>query len=331
MSTGTNDVNEHRAHLGSFPTPVERVTVAGTPLWIKRDDDSSALYGGNKVRKLEHLLGAARAEGKRRILTLGAAGSHQVVATAIYGKREGFVVEAVLVPQPSSDHARDNLRVAIAEGLVPVVASSWPSAPARVATRLGADAYFVPLGGSSALGSLGFVSAARELADQISAGLLPEPDVIVVAMGSGGTAAGLAAGLEWVGLRSRIVAVAISQPVSVLSVMARRLAKKTAERIGLSRAAVRRAVDRIEVDRRWVGRGYGIATNEGAHAARDAARAGIVLDATYTAKAFACALDRVRGRPDQNVLFWHTLSTAPMTALLERSPPLPLDLERLFR
>ncbi|MBX3202003.1 MAG: pyridoxal-phosphate dependent enzyme [Labilithrix sp.] len=316
-----------RLALGTSPTPIERLEDLG--LWVKRDDKIAALYGGNKVRKLERLLGAARAAGKTRLLTLGAAGSHQLVATALFGRREGFDVEAVVVPQPSSEHGRDNLRVALAGGLVPVVATSWAAAPVRLATRLRRDAYFVPLGGSNEVGSLGFVDAANELAGQVAAGAMPEPDVVVVAMGSGGTAAGLAVGFEAAAMRTRVVGVAISRPVPVLSVMARRLAKRTAERVGLTRAQAARAAQRIDVDGRWVGRGYGWPLPEGEAATRDAAQAGLVLDATYTAKAFACALARA-GRPGV-VLYWHTLSTAPMEPLLARAPELPLELARLFR
>src|SRR4051794_27425231 len=130
-------MTNERIVLGTYPTPLEQLAPLG--LWVKRDDLVSPLYGGNKVRKLERFLGDARAAGKTRILTMGAAGSHQVVATALYGRREGFEVEAVLVPQPGTDHARRNLRVALAQGLEPVVASSWPAGPALVATRLRRD------------------------------------------------------------------------------------------------------------------------------------------------------------------------------------------------
>jgi 1-aminocyclopropane-1-carboxylate deaminase/D-cysteine desulfhydrase-like pyridoxal-dependent ACC family enzyme len=326
-----------RISLGIYPTPVERIFVpaagaeAECALWIKRDDASSAVYGGNKVRKLELLFGAARAEGKTRILTVGAAGSHQVVATAVYGKREGFTVDAVLVPQPASGHGRNNLRAARAHGLHATVATSWPAAPAMVAARLGRDAYFVPLGGSNALGSLGFVEAAKELAGQVAAGLLPEPESVVVAMGSGGTAAGLAVGFEAMGMRTKVIGVAISAPVAVLGVMARRVAKKTAALAGLSRGASVRALGRIELDKRWLGRGYGYSTREGDAATRAANRVGIALAATYTAKAFACALDRARARPGGAVLYWHTLSTAPIEPLLAGAEELPADLAGLFR
>lgn len=325
---------EPRAGIGTYPTPIERVSVAGAPLFIKRDDlivpaGSALAYGGNKVRKLEYLLGAAVAARRSRLVTLGAAGSHQVIAMTLYGSREGFETEAVLAPQASSEHARDNLRAALARGLHAVAAPSWPAAPALAATRVRRDAYFVPLGGSNVTGTLGFVDAGVELAAQVAAGALPEPSSVVVALGSGGTAAGLAVGFELAGMRTRVVGVVISPPIAVLTAMARRLVKKTGERVGLPPAAVRRALERLEVDRRWLGRGYGYATREADAATREAEGVGLSLDPAYTAKAFACALDLAR--TSGPVVYWHTLSSAPIAPLVERAPPLPPALERLFR
>lgn len=324
-----------------LPSPVERFErfegmpqrggedeggAAAAALWVKRDDRVSAIYGGNKVRKLEHLLGAAREAGKRRILTVGAAGSHQVVALAIFGAELGFTVDAVLVPQPWSAHAERNLRVALAHGLRAHPVPAWSLAPLAVARHWSREAAFVPLGGSSVRGSLGFVAAARELASQVARGELPEPAEVVVAMGSGGTAAGLAAGFEQEGLRTRVVGVAISPPAIALSVAARRLAFATARALGASRRASARAARRIVVDARFLGGGYGVPTPEGERATEVAARGGLVLDPAYTSKSFAAALARAReGRGP--VVFWHTLSTVPLP---EREVALPEGLKRLF-
>jgi 1-aminocyclopropane-1-carboxylate deaminase/D-cysteine desulfhydrase-like pyridoxal-dependent ACC family enzyme len=308
--------------LGRYPTPVDRLD---EHLWIKRDDRSAEPYGGNKVRKLERFFEDARAAGKRRILTLGAAGSHQVLATAIYGVAAGFAVEAVLVPQPSTSHARVNLAVALGHGLVAHAAPAWALAPPVVAAHLGRDVYFIPLGGSNVTGSLGYVDAARELAVQIRDGALPEPDVAVVALGSGGTAAGLAAGLEEAGLRTRVIGVAISHPARVLAVMSHRLACDLAKAIGVHPA---RAASRLEVDRRWVGRGYCYFTRDAQEAIADATKLGVELDPTYTAKAFAAALSRARAGTER-VLFWHTLSTHPLDPLPRQE--LPPNLARLLR
>jgi 1-aminocyclopropane-1-carboxylate deaminase/D-cysteine desulfhydrase-like pyridoxal-dependent ACC family enzyme len=309
-----------------LPTPTAVEPLSGLPLWIKRDDRILEPYGGNKVRKLERFLGDARAKGKTRLLTLGAAGSHQLVAASIYGRAEGFEVEAVVVPQPATAHARRNLRIALGHGLRAVAVPAWSLGPAVLAARRGRDAYVIPLGGSNVIGALAFASAARELEAQVRRGDLPEPDVIVVALGSGGTAAGLAVGLEQAGMRSRVVGVAISHPTPVLSVLATRLARATARRCGAST----KAALRLAVDRRWVGRGYGHPTAEGEAAVREAAARGIDLDSTYTGKAFACAL--ALAREGKQVLFWHTLSTFPIEPLLAGAPvALPARLERLLR
>ena len=304
-----------RIPLGSYPTPVLQI---GEHLWVKRDDLTSPLYGGNKVRKLELLLGAAHDAGKTRVLTVGAVGSHQVVATALYGARQGFTVDAILVPQPASPHAELNVRVALAQGLHVLACPAWSLAPAYVASRWGSDAYFIPLGGSNALGSLGFVDAAHELAAQVRAGVLPEPDVVVVALGSGGTAAGLAVGFEQAGLRTRVMGVAVAPPTPVLRHLARRLAQKTAALAGLPVSAGLRAAKRIDVEGKWIGRGYGHPTEEGRAATETALGLGLMLDPTYTAKAFACALAVSREWSDGRgeVLYWHTLSTAPLLPLL---------------
>lgn len=329
----TEDKGPTPQRLGTYPTAIEQ---AGDNLWIKRDDRAAELYGGNKVRKLEHLFGAARNAGKTRILTLGAAGSHQVVATSVYGRREGFDVTAVLVPQPATLHGRTNLRAALAQGVHAIAASSWPTAPAVVAAQLargGHESYFIPLGGSNAQGSLGFVDAAKELAAHVASGAMPEPDLVVVATGSGGTIAGLAVGFEMLEMRTRVVGVAISQPAAVLGVMARRVARKTAALLGLARGPSVRAPMRIEIDKRWLGRGYGHPTSAGDAAMREAARLGLTLDPTYTAKAFAGALDRAKSSSGSGpVLYWHTLSSAPMEPLLTGAPAeLPTNLATLFQ
>lgn len=310
--------------IGNYPTPVEPLGSRHGNLWIKRDDLVAPRYGGNKVRKLERLLVDARAQKKRRIVTIGAGGSHQVLATAIYGADAGFEVEAVLVPQPGTDHARANLRLGLAQGLRVVVAPSWNAAPAVISALLGRDAYLFPLGGSNALSSLGFVDAAKELEAQVHAGEVPEPDVIVVALGSGGTAAGLAVGLAATSLATRVIGVAVSPPLKVVELMTQRLVKKTAALAGVTIDDARPA--RLEIDRRWLGRGYGFSTHEGDLAMAEASRFGFLLDPTYTAKAYAAALDHARTK---RVLYWHTLSSAPMS--LAEVPPLPAEYERLFR
>jgi 1-aminocyclopropane-1-carboxylate deaminase/D-cysteine desulfhydrase-like pyridoxal-dependent ACC family enzyme len=292
----------------------------GSDLWIKHDDKTHEVYGGNKVRKLEFLLAKALARGATRLVTVGAIGSHHVLATTYFGKQAGLVVEAVLVPQPPTQHVLEVLRAGIRLGLKAFPVSSWSGVPLAFARRIASGAWPITVGGSNVCGSMGYVRAARELAAQVRAGELPEPDVCVVALGSGGTAAGLAAGFAAEGLKTRVVGACVSTPPWAVRLMSSSLASACARRAGASRASMR---GRLTIDTRFLGAGYGFETSAGEEASAIAkSAAGLALDPTYTAKAFAAALWQVRARQAANVLYWHTLSSAPMAPLLDGAPAL---------
>ena len=108
------------ATLGDLPTPIDELSIAGAPLWVKREGDSSARYGGNKVRTLEAWLGHARASGARRIWAIGAYGSNHVVATVLHAHAIGLESGALVFPQPASEWAVENAGALIASG-VPIV------------------------------------------------------------------------------------------------------------------------------------------------------------------------------------------------------------------
>ena len=293
----------------------------GSDLWIKRDDQTHEVYGGNKVRKLEYLLAEALTRGVNRVVTVGAAGSHHVLATAFFGGRAGLAVEAVLVPQPANEHVLEVLRADIGLGLRAFPVRSWSAAPIAMLSRVASGAWPITVGGSNVTGAMGYVQAARELAAQVRGGVLPEPDVCVVALGSGGTAAGLAAGFAAEGLKTRVVGVCVSTPPWALRLISLFLTRACARRAGGTRIGSMR--DRLTIDLRFLGAGYGHASAAGAEATDEARReAGLTLDPTYTAKAFASALWHVRAHRARHVLYWHTLSSAPMSLLLERAPPL---------
>jgi D-cysteine desulfhydrase len=349
--------------IGRYPTPVTRLVeverafgaAPGIELWCKRDDLTAPLYGGNKVRKLEHLLVEAKAKNARRIVTIGAVGSHHVLATALYGKRAGFEVEAVLAPQPWTPHVEHVVRIGASLGFKPFPVSSFAGVPFAVARRLREGnrgvPYFVPPGGSSVTGSLGYVEAATELAEQIARGELPRPRTIVVALGSGGTVAGLLVGLLRAGLLTpsaehapiELLAAQVVDPPLASAPATLALALALCRRLGerLGRATIATLSRALRVVRSQLGSGYGHPTEAGHRATALALASGLTLDATYTAKAFAAALDEVRARggiattgtqtgssgsrppPPGPVLYWHTLSApAPFDALLEAAPPL---------
>lgn len=327
--------------LGRYPTPITELArvaqaadlPAGVRLFAKRDDLTSDVYGGNKVRKLERLLDEARARGAKRLVTCGAVGSHHVLATALFGTAAGFEVEAVVAPQAATVHAIEVARVVRSLGAKLHPVGSFAAVPIALARRLRGATYMIPPGGSSVTGSLAYVDAALELAAQIARGELPRPSCIVVALGSGGTAAGLLAGLERAGLLVgsdgappiELVAVQVVDPPLASAAQTLALALAVRRRLGarVDRAALSRLSRALRIERAFLGEGYGQPTREGDRATELAAEEHLHLDPTYTAKTFAAALveARRRGR-GATVLFWHTLSAIePFERLLARAGP----------
>jgi D-cysteine desulfhydrase len=297
------------------PTPLEHID----SLWVKRDDLTDAHYGGNKVRKLRYLLEEAKAKGAKRLLTIGAAGSHHVLATVVHGRRAGFDVQAVLVPQIRTEHASHNLRAGVSLGLEVFPAANYVSAAAQLAwRRRDPHTYYIPLGGSSVQGSRGYVDAAEELANQVKGAT--QPSLIVVATGSGGTAAGLAVGVVKAGLGARVLGVAISRPTVVLEWMVRRLIRKLSREVGVDSGL---ALSRFSLIDSAVGAGYGERTEQGDLALRWGEEHGLRLDPTYTAK--ACGYARQIAGSSEPVLYWHTLSAVypSVEALIEERELVP--------
>jgi D-cysteine desulfhydrase len=330
--------------LGRFPTRVQRLEGLLPPsveLWIKRDDESGASYGGNKVRKLEFLLAEARAAGARRLVTLGAIGSHHVLATAIYGRQAGFAVDAILFPQPLTPHVREQLLADAGAGATLIPTRGYAGVPLALWRRRRApDAAWIASGGSSPVGTLGYVSAGLELLEQIGRAELPPPDVIYAALGSCGTAAGLLLGLSGApslpALPAQLTAVRVVDRIVASARATRRLARRTAALL-----AERGAdwfnhcpLSSLRVEHAQFGGGYGRATAASDAAVARAAAVGLVLEPTYTGKAMAALLaDADAGRLDgKRVLFLHTFSSVDLAPLLATvtSDTLPPSLRRHF-
>jgi 1-aminocyclopropane-1-carboxylate deaminase/D-cysteine desulfhydrase-like pyridoxal-dependent ACC family enzyme len=317
----------------NLPTPIERLAIDGlySELWLKQDGLTHDVYGGNKARKAAVLLEHAAQVGARRVLTFGAAGSHHVLAMTLLARNFGLKVAAVLLPQPATDHAKAVLARSLEAGLEAYPARSLLSASWTTARAYQRGDYVIPPGGSNARGAQAHAHAIFELEAQIDARLMPAPDWIVVALGSGGTAAGLLAGLARSRLNTRLLAVSVvTNPLAAAQV--RFLAHRTL-RLLPDRKPDDAWQQRLVVDANQVGRGYGWATPSGDRASEVAARVGLSLDPTYTAKAFASALDLARGEHRSiagpaRVLYWHTLSVASGGSAANSA--LPPELDRLF-
>jgi D-cysteine desulfhydrase len=338
-----------RHPLTILPTAVQRLSrLEGArgvgPLWIKRDDRSGPLYGGNKPRKLEWLLGDALARGRRSVLTFGGIGTHHGLATTITAADAGLRTILVLVPQPVNEHVRRNLLLDLAFGAEMHFAPSLAGAVAaglRVLARgrlRGDPPLVIPTGGTSARGALGYVNAAFELAEQVRTGELPAPDWIFVPLGSGGTVAGLVLGLAMAGLESRVAAVLVTDIVPPSAASLARLARSTARRL----ARVCGTIDApilardFTIVRDQLGRGYGHATEEAEEASRAFLESeGVELETTYTAKCAAALLSLAAQPPYRgtNLLFWNTYSSVDPGVRLDRLPDfhqLPAPFHRFF-
>lgn len=308
------------------PTPVQlldRVSGrVGREIWIKRDDRTSPVYGGNKPRKLEFLLAEARIQDARTLVTGGALGTNHGLATTIFGRRLGFHVVLCLLDQPVTDHVLRNLLLFHAYGAEMVYVGS----KLRGAVQFGLverirrrRACFIPLGGSSPTGVLGFVNAGLELALQLERKELPPPSSIFVAVGSCGTMAGLVLGFRVAGVSVPVVGVQVAPRLVVNPGAVLRLARRTQRLMGRHGGRVSGkplSVSDFPIDRAHYGSGYGHTTEKGRSAIRLMAEAeGILLEPTYTAKTFAAVLDHrkteSRGGP---VLFWNTFNSVDLSA-----------------
>jgi D-cysteine desulfhydrase len=344
-SPETTPTSDPAWKLGVYPTPVHRLDALSgelAELWVKNDGRVHPEYGGNKVRKLELVLPRAVERGARRLVTMGAAGSHHVLATVLFGKKLGLPTAAVLCPQPHTEHAEETLIATLALGCDAHPVSSMARTALGVARILRPGDYVLPPGGSSVTGTLGYLRAVGELADQIRGGVLPEPDLIVAPLGSGGTVAGLLAGVLREGLASRVIGVEVAVQPQLGRTLALALATLATRRDAGS-AGPLRLHRRLEVDGSQLGRGYGHPTADGSHATAVARHHGLELDPTYTAKTFAKVLDLVQpagaahparrsgpgGRP-LRVLYWHTLSSVSLGPLLAGAPRPPPELAALL-
>lgn len=317
--------------FADLPTPVERapwLDAGGSRVWVKRDDASSALYGGGKVRKLEWLLANPPYDGDEPIMTIGGHGSHHLVATGLFARQLGRKLHALIFEQEATEHAYRNLGV-----LASIGAEFWaarrriglPWAYASYYTwrrpeRIGK--YLTP-GGSTALGSFGCVEAGLELAAQIEAGELERPDRLYITAGTAGTSAGIAIGLGLRKVSTHLRLISAAEPIGFNRFMyglKLRAIYSELRRCGLEGPSsvsdlLRDARISWSVSHEQLGGGYGVPTEAGRAAVDRAADHGLELETTYTGKCLAALLaDQL---PDgTNALFWNTHGANDLRSLL---------------
>jgi D-cysteine desulfhydrase len=293
-----------RVELGDYPTPVAPVSPRAPDLWIKRDDLSATPIGGNKVRALEFLLGGVQPGDD--VVTVGSAGSTHALAVATYARRLGARAYVGRWRQEMNataiDVADQVTRAAdeapIFRGVVGAYAYAWRK---RVH-----GARWIAAGGSTPLGVLGHVNAGLELVRQIEAALIPPPRYVVVPLGTGGTAAGLALAFAIARRRTVVIGARVVPRIVARAAHVRRLAARTAALI--ERTSGERVPHVADAGFRVAHEVYGGAYGRETSAAADAAAwmsdaMHLSLDLTYSAKAFALALRLAMEAP---TLFWLT-------------------------
>ena len=298
--------------LGVTPTPVRRLEAlerladartARDEIWLKDDGVFGGAWGGNKARKLEWILPDVWRRGRRTIFTVGALGTNHGLATALYAREQGLETLLALVDQPLDDHVRAQLariersgaRVYRTRGIVRTVASLPLIYASHTDWRRLRPPYFLTVGGSSALGAVGYVEAALELADQVERGEVPQPAQI----------------LALAGLPARLVAIQVNDRAPLTPRRIARLAERARrllERRGARLPPLRISPADVRVESRWLGGGYGHHTAEADQALETARAEGLKLEPVYTGKAMAAMLalragGELGGGP---ALYWHT-------------------------
>lgn len=298
------------------PTPLEYLPrfsdYLGREIFIKRDDVTPLAMGGNKVHKLEFLAADALREGADTLVTAGAIQSNHVRQTAAVAAKLGLHCVALLenpIGTQAENYLSNGNRLLLDLFNVQVemcAALDDPDAQLQeLATRIEAQGfrpYVIPVGGSNALGALGYVESALEIAQQCEGAV--NLSSVVVASGSAGTHAGLAVGLEHLLPETELIGVTVSRSVADQKPKVVALQQAVARELELSAAA------EITLWDEYFAPGYGTPNEEGMEAVKLLARLeGILLDPVYTGKAMAGLIDGIsqkRFKDQGPILFIHT-------------------------
>lgn len=315
-----------RLAYGSYPTPLERLArlekqMDGPTLWVKRDDGIGPALGGNKGRKLEFLMAEAVNRGHKKVVTFGGLQSNHARMTAAacssLGLQAHLFFFASRPAQLEGNLLLDKLMGARLY-LIPFGGESSGSMTLEQTTRLvrwvsrfivGPGAYFMPVGGHTPLGCLGYVAAALELHQQVQAMGLPlNKTTILTATGTGGTLAGLITGFRLLNSPLRVLGLDIGKLWRGFPDSLARLAGQIAHLLGEHEMWRGRDIPLIE--NQYAGSGYGQLDELTRQAIRlMAQQEGILLDPIYSAKAFAGLLDLLKQgyfQPDEHLVFLHT-------------------------
>ncbi|MFX0004493.1 MAG: 1-aminocyclopropane-1-carboxylate deaminase/D-cysteine desulfhydrase [Candidatus Hodarchaeota archaeon] len=332
--------------LTKLPTPIERLTELENyfkldtgKIYIKRDDKNHPIYGGNKIRKFEFIFGQILKKKKKGIITTGGIGTNHGLACAIICHEliPTLKCRLFLFHQPLTWHVQRSLLLFDYFGAKLHLGKKDIGAFVKtlIYKIFHLKYSWIFPGGSplfgigSSLGMVGFVNALFELKEQIDQNLLPEPDIIFLAGGTVGTAAGLIAGCKILGLKSKIHVVAVytkltSNPTAV---------KRNANKVIKYLRKRDKSIPKVNVDEEdfvfvtgYLGSGYGTITSRGQNAVDkvfelEGKKRDFNLETTYTGKAMAAMFDYLNQEKNQNktVLFWNTYNSNDLDKYLKET------------
>ncbi|UCC18546.1 MAG: pyridoxal-phosphate dependent enzyme [Promethearchaeota archaeon] len=349
--------------LINTPTPVERLTklekyfnLESGQIYIKRDDKNHHIYGGNKIRKFEFLFGnIIKKKKKKAIVTYGGLGTHNGLASVILCKNfdSPLKCDLFLYNQPIKRQVQQSLL------LFNYFGTKLHLSKTDIRAFIKALFFwifhrkydFILPGGTpfygrgTPLGTVGFIEAIFELKEQIDNALLPEPDVIFVAAGTTGTAAGLVAGCKLLGLKTRVNAVAVYKHFLAnslnLTINANKALKYLHKRV-IKFPKIKIFSDDFELIQGYLGSGYGFPTIEGQKAIDtvfdlEGKEKGFLLEPTYTGKAMAAMFNFLEKEENKskNMLFWNTYNSNDLDTFLKETnydhEKLPKKFHKFFK
>ena len=330
--------------LTGTPSKVERLSelekylnLNGGEIYIKRDDKIHKIYGGNKPRKYEFIFGEAIRKKKKGMITIGGIGTNHGTACAIITKELGLKCELFLSLQPLTWHVQRSLLLYDYFGAnLHFTRNFYLGVLKSLFFRLFHPKYYLMfIGGSpflgigTPLGSIGFINAMVELKKQMENGSLPEPDYIFVAAGSSGTSAGLTAGCQLLGLKTKVYAVNVSEDIIVNPKAIVSIAKKSIKYLNKRDSSVENVKiteDHFEVIGGYRGSEYGVKTIGGQNAVDliyelEGKKRDFKLETTYTGKTIAAMLDFLGKEENKSktVLFWNTYNSNDLDKYLKET------------
>jgi D-cysteine desulfhydrase len=316
----------HRHILARLPTPIHALPKTsaelGKEVFIWRDDLTGFNDSGNKLRKLEFLVGDALAHGCDWLITCGGPQSNHTRATAAVARQLNLGVSVLILPKTGFDRAKPANANLLLNQLFGAeltwididehqkLGSTYDPFLAREVERvkaLGKKPYVIPLGGSNPIGCYGYINGVEEMLTTWKSAVpySNAPDTIFCALGSAGTYVGLQMGIQKLGLSTKLVGINVIGPIET--------AKNYVSKLIASSKALGMPIDADKTGTMidgYVGAGYAIASDDDLRFYRDlATKEGIILDPCYTGKAFQGMLAEIKKHPSHygsKILFLHS-------------------------